>query len=192
MRLVLASSSPRRRELLSSLGLTFEVKGADIDEAVRPGESPPAYVERLAREKAAAVAAKYPGAAVLAADTSVVLEEEILGKPKDVADAERMLAALSGRGHSVLTGIAVAGPLERSRVIGTEVRFRPLSPEEIAWYARTGEPLDKAGAYAIQGIAGAFISEIRGSPSNVVGLPLWETVELLQRAGVRMPWEPRP
>jgi septum formation protein len=191
MRLVLASSSPRRRELLSSLGISFEVKGADIDESVRPEESPPAYVERLAREKAAAVAARFPGALVLAADTSVVLDEQILGKPTDVADAERMLAALSGRGHSVLTGVAVAGPLERSRVIGTEVRFRQLAAREIAWYARTGEPMDKAGAYAIQGIAGAFISEIRGSPTNVVGLPLWETVELLQQAGFPLPWETR-
>lgn len=189
MRLVLASSSPRRRELLSQLGLSFQVQGADIDEAVRPGEAPALYVERLAREKAAAVAARSPGALVLAADTTVVLGEELLGKPRDVADAERMLGALSGRAHEVFTGIALGGPASLGRVVRTEVTFRVLSREEIAWYARSGEPLDKAGAYAIQGKAGAFITRIQGSPSSVVGLPLAETVELLKQAGFPLPWE---
>lgn len=188
-RLILASSSPRRRELLSQLGVSFLVQGADIDESVQPGEPPARYVERLAREKAAAVAARSPGALVLAADTTVVRDDEILGKPQDVADAERMLTSLAGRAHEVLTGIAVDGPARASRVVRTEVRFRSLSREEIAWYARSGEPLDKAGAYALQGAAGAFITGIQGSPSNVVGLPLAETVELLRQAGLRLPWE---
>jgi len=191
MRLILASNSPRRRGFLQQLGLSFEVQAADLDESVRSGEVPTAYVERLAREKAQAVAGKAPGALVLGADTTVVAGEAILGKPVDASDAERMLASLSGREHDVFTGVAVAGPVVLSQVVRTRVRFRAVSAQEIAWYVRTGEPLDKAGAYAIQGIAGAFVTAIEGSPSSVVGLPLAETVELLRRAGYPLPWEAR-
>jgi len=189
MRLILASNSPRRRGFLQQLGLSFEVQAADLDESVQPGESPVAYVERLARQKAQAVAAKAAGTVVLGADTTVVVGEAILGKPADAADAARMLAALSGRAHEVLTGVAVVGPVTLSQVVKTRVYFRAVSAQEIDWYVRTGEPLDKAGAYAIQGLAGAFVTEIEGSPSSVVGLPLAETVELLRRVGYPLPWE---
>lgn len=191
MRLVLASSSPRRQELLRQLGLTFTVDPADLDESVRPLEAPRAYVERLARAKAAAVAARHPGAAVLAADTSVVVDERILGKPADEAEGRAMLELLSGRAHEVLTSVAVqAGGLE-SMVVSTAVRFRRLSPAEIAWYVATGEGRDKAGGYASQARAGAFITAMDGSSTSVIGLPLAESVAMLERAGVPMPWGTR-
>ena len=191
MRLVLASSSPRRPELLRQLGLTFTVDPADLDESVRPLEAPRAYVERLARAKAAAVAARHPGAAVLAADTSVVVDERILGKPADEAEGRAMLELLSGRAHEVLTSVAVqAGGLE-SMVVSTAVRFRRLSPAEIAWYVATGEGRDKAGGYASQARAGAFITAMDGSSTSVIGLPLAESVAMLERAGVPMPWGTR-
>ncbi|BDG01761.1 Maf family protein [Anaeromyxobacter oryzae] len=190
--LVLASQSPRRRELLAQLGLALEVRPAHTDESVRPGEPARDYVLRVAREKARAVA----GEIVLAADTAVVLGGEILGKPADAADAARMLGALSGTRHDVLTAVCVrrvSGPLgvELDAVVRSEVRFAMLTPAQVAWYVATGEPLDKAGAYAIQGAGGAFVEAIAGSVSNVVGLPLAETAELLRRAGYPMPWEPR-
>lgn len=189
-RLVLASQSPRRRELLAQLGLAVEVRPAHADEAVLPGEAPRAYVLRVAREKARAVA----GEVILAADTAVVLAGEVLGKPCDPEDARRMLRALSGTRHEVLTGVCVrraSGALgvELDAVVSTEVAFATLSERAIEWYVATGEPLDKAGAYAIQGAGGAFVAEVRGSVSNVVGLPLLETAELLARAGLRLPWE---
>jgi septum formation protein len=188
-RLVLASASPRRRELLGQLGLSFEVSAADIDETPHPGEPAQAYVLRLAREKARAVATRHPGAWVLAADTTVALGDELMGKPRDAAEAREMLGRLSGRTHEVHTGVALAGPSgEHSTVVRTRVTFRPLSPGEIAWYAGTGEPLDKAGSYAVQGKGGFLVAAVEGSPTNVIGLPLGETLELLARAGLPLPW----
>jgi septum formation protein len=198
--LVLASQSPRRRELLEQLGIPLVVRPANTDEAVRPGEAAPEYVLRVAREKARAV----EGAIVLAADTAVVLRGEVLGKPSGAEDARRMLRALSGTVHEVLTGVCVrrardapslaSAPEDRlaaelDAVVSTEVRFAPLSPGEVEWYVATGEPLDKAGAYAIQGAGGAFVLRVDGSVSNVVGLPLAETADLLRRAGFPLPWE---
>ena len=188
-RLVLASASPRRRELLGQLGLSFEVSAADIDETPQQGERAQAYVLRLAREKARAVATRHPGAWVLAADTTVALGDELLGKPRDAAEAREMLGRLSGRTHEVHTGVALAGPSgEHSTVVRTRVTFRALSPGEIAWYAGTGEPLDKAGSYAVQGKGGFLVAAVDGSPTNVIGLPLGETLELLARAGLPLPW----
>ncbi len=190
MRLVLASASPRRRELLSQVGLAFEVAAADLQEAPRAGEGPRAYVERLAREKAVAVHARFPGDVALAADTEVVVDDEVLGKPGDSADAgQAMLERLSGRAHLVLTGVAVAGAELRSRVVETRVVFRALTPREIAWYVGTGEGRDKAGGYALQGRAGAFVAALEGSASSVVGLPLAQTVELLREVGFPLPWD---
>jgi septum formation protein len=189
-RLVLASQSPRRRELLEQLGLAPEVRPARTDESVLPGEAPRDYVLRVAREKARAV----EGDVVLAADTAVVLRGEVLGKPGGAEDARRMLRALSGSTHEVLTGVCVrrgAVRLELAQVVSTAVRFAPLAPAAIEWYVRTGEPLDKAGAYAIQGAGGAFVLGVEGSVSNVVGLPLAETADLLRRAGLALPWDGR-
>lgn len=192
-RLVLASQSPRRRELLAGLGIEIEVRPANADEAVLPGESAPDYVLRVAREKARAV----PGAIVLGADTAVVLRGEVLGKPSDPADARRMLRSLSGSVHEVLTGVCVrrnepAPPREESEVVATSVRFAPMSDSELDWYVATGEPLDKAGAYAIQGAGGTFVLGVEGSVSNVIGLPLAETAALLRRAGLPLPWDGAP
>ncbi len=188
-RLVLASQSPRRRELLVQPGLDAEVRPAHADEATSPGEAPRAYVLRVARDKARAV----PGEVVLAADTAVVLGDEILGKPSDAEDARRMLRALSGTTHEVLTAVVVRRPavrIEVDAVVATRVRFAPLSRAAVDWYVRTGEPLDKAGAYAIQGAGGAFVLDVEGSVSNVVGLPLAETAVLLRRTGFPLPWDP--
>lgn len=190
MHLVLASASPRRRELLGHLGLSFEVQPADLDERQREGEPAADYVLRLAREKALAVAADRPDVAVLAADTSVVVDGEVLGKPgADAASGAQMLRRLAGRVHQVMTGVAVArAGTVRARVVTTEVEMRPLSEAEIAWYVATGEGQDKAGGYAVQGRAGAFVRAVVGSPSSVIGLPLAETVELLRESGVPLPW----
>jgi nucleoside triphosphate pyrophosphatase len=187
--LTLASRSPRRRELLAQLGIALEVNPADTDETPRPGEPAQAYVVRVAREKAAAV----PGDTVLAADTSVVLDGAVLGKPADDADARRMLRALSGREHEVLTAVcARRSGREEAVVVTSRVAFAPLPDDAIAWYVATGEPRDKAGAYAVQGAGGAFVAAISGSVSNVVGLPLAETLALLARLGFRLPWQGRP
>lgn len=186
--LVLASASPRRRELLSQLDIRFTISAADIDETPHPGEAAPAYVERLAREKARVVAARHPGAWVLAADTTVALGTELMGKPRDPAEAQAMLTRLSGRTHDVYTGVALAGRHEEALVVHTRVTFRALRDAELAWYAHSGEPLDKAGAYAIQGKGGFLVAGVAGSTSNVVGLPLGETLALLERAGVPLPW----
>jgi nucleoside triphosphate pyrophosphatase len=176
--LVLASGSPRRRELLAQLGLTFAVVAPDVDETPRPGERPGELVRRLAAAKAAAV----DGDPVLAADTTVEVDGEILGKPLDADDARRMLRRLSGRSHRVHTGVAVrAGERLGLDVVTTIVTFVPLQPAVIEWYVGTGEPLDKAGAYAIQGHGGAFVEHVRGSVSNVVGLPLTSVARLLQQ-----------
>jgi septum formation protein len=177
--LVLASASPRRRELLTQAGFTFEVRPADIPEDPVPGEDPIAYVIRLARQKAEAVYAALdhkesaPPQVVLGADTTVTLDNQILGKPADAADAARMLRLLSGRTHRVITGVAVV-TATRTEVAAevTAVKFLTLSDEEISAYIATGEPMDKAGAYAIQGRAARWIPRIEGDYSNVVGLPL--------------------
>ncbi|QJA06959.1 septum formation inhibitor Maf [Thermosulfurimonas marina] len=179
--LVLASKSPRRRELLSSVGLSFEVFPAEVDESLPPGVSPEEAVKGLARRKAQAVAQRAGSeAAVLAADTLVVQAGRFLGKPRDLAEARRMLKSLSGAWHEVFTGVALAfRQKEKVFFTCTRVRFRDLLPEEIEAYLATGEPLGKAGAYAIQGLAAAFVVEVQGSVTGVVGLPLAETLKLL-------------
>jgi septum formation protein len=196
MRLILASASPRRAELLRSAGYDFDVVAANVDESIRAGESPANYVRRLAAEKSAA-AQKYVASGfsrterdgppegghhvlVLGADTTVVVDGEILGKPADDADVARMLRRLSGRRHEVLTGVSLRrDTYELGRVETTAVEFAPLGDEDIAWYVASGEGRDKAGAYAIQGRASRFIPRIAGSYSNVVGLPLACVHELL-------------
>lgn len=188
MLLTLASRSPRRRELLSQLGLALEVRPADTDETPLPGETPRDYVHRVARDKARAV----KGETVLGADTVVVVGGEILGKPLDPVDARRMLRALSGTEHQVITGVcARRGDIEEVLEVTTHVRFAPLTEAQLSWYLSTGEPLDKAGAYAVQGAGGMFVVSLRGSPSNVIGLPLAEVVDLLGRVGFELPWETR-
>jgi septum formation protein len=174
--LILASASPRRRELLAQAGFTFDVISADVPEVRKPGEDPIRFVTRLAREKAEAVLASHPitpDTLVLGADTIVLVDDEVLGKPRDAADAARMLRLLSGQTHQVITGVCLAKGRERQRAAEvTFVRFATLSDEEIAVYVATGEPLDKAGAYAIQGRAGRWVPRIHGCYFNVVGLPL--------------------
>jgi len=181
--LYLASSSPRRRELLTQIGLPFHIVPASIDETPEPGESAPAYVERLARSKALAglnFLAQRADICVLGADTAVVLDGRILGKPVDRDDALAMLRALSGREHEVLTAVAVADRDRcEARVVSSRVTFREVSVEEAERYWETGEPQDKAGGYAIQGLAAVFVSRVEGSYSAVVGLPLCETSALL-------------
>jgi septum formation protein len=180
--LVLASASPRRAELLRLAGYRFTVSHADLDETPHPGEAPAAYVQRLAEAKAAAVAGRHPDALVLGADTTVVVDGDILGKPVDAADAAAMLTRLQGRVHEVLTGVAVAGPGGRaSAVAATRVWFAPMSAGEIADYVASGEPMDKAGAYAIQGLASRYVERIEGSHPNVVGLPVAVVHALLRR-----------
>ena len=184
MSLVLASQSPRRAELLAAAGIVFTARAANVDEQVLPGELPDGHVRRLARAKAQAIAADMPDVVVLGADTVVVVDGEILGKPRDGEDARRMLALLSGRRHEVFTGVAVAC---QGRVVDTvevsTVDFAPLTPAEIGWYVASGEPLDKAGAYAIQGLASRFVTRIAGSYSNIVGMPVAQTCALLAKAG---------
>jgi len=180
--LILASASPRRRELLSKAGFTFACDPVDVDERVRRGERPVAYVRRLARAKARAAALRHPCAVVVGADTAVILRGHILGKPEDAADAARMLGLLSGRWHEVLTGVAVARDRRLlDAVASTRVLFATLSREEIEWYVSSGEPGDKAGAYGIQGLAARFVERVDGSCSNVVGLPVAEVYRLLSR-----------
>lgn len=187
-RLILASASPRRRQLLEQLGLSFEVIAADVDERVLKGELPHDYVRRIAQQKAARVAEKHKGALVLAADTSVVVDGEILGKPASPEEAHQMLTRLSNREHTVMSGVALDGTERVSLRVDTRVRFRNLSEEELRWYVASGEPLDKAGAYGIQGLAGMFVLSIDGSYSNVVGLPLAETIGMLKLARFPLPW----
>jgi septum formation protein len=190
-RIVLASHSPRRRELLTALGIVFEVIGADVDESARAGESVEEHVLRLAGQKAWAVSSSHPDAVVLGADTVVVVDKTVLGKPADQKDAARMLGMLSGRTHEVLTGIAVIVPSCQdayAQVVRTAVTIRGLDPMEIAAYVATGEPMDKAGAYAVQGMASAFITRIEGSYPNVVGLPTAEVVGLLLTLGAIAPF----
>lgn len=181
IRLVLASASPRRAELLMAAGFAFDVDPVHVDESRHAGETPARYVERVARLKAAAGAARHPARVVIGADTEVVLgNNDVLGKPRDEDDAREMLRRLSGRSHEVLTAVALASAGEiRTRVERTTVWVRSLSETEIAWYAASGEPMDKAGGYAIQGLAARFIPRIDGSYSNVVGLPVAALADLL-------------
>ncbi|HBU75233.1 MAG: septum formation inhibitor Maf [Acidimicrobiaceae bacterium] len=183
--LVLASGSPRRKTLLSDLDVDFIVVPANVDESSLVGEDAKTYVARVATMKAQTVHESYPNAVVLSADTTVDCDGVILAKPVDAAEAASMLRSLSGREHFTHTAVCVAhGDLFDSVVVSTAVTFRSLGMEEIDWYVRSGEPLDKAGAYGIQGRAGGFVTSILGSVSNVVGLPLAETVGLLRKAGV--------
>lgn len=185
--LILASASPRRRELLATLGVDFCCHPADIDESVRQGEVPQDYVLRMAEEKGAVIAATQGrgGQPVLAADTTVVLDGDILGKPLDHRDAMEILSRLSGRSHMVITAICLKSNSGlHLRSVATEVSFVSLEPQVCEAYLATEEPWDKAGSYAIQGLGGAFVREIRGSYSNVVGLPLAETWELLHKNGI--------
>ena len=178
--LVLASASPRRRELLTQAGLRFDVLPARIDESRYFGEDPSAYVQRLALEKAQVISAKHPGAIVLGADTTVVLNSDVLNKPADAAEAERMLRALSGQAHRVYTGIAVVhGTDFRQQVEATTVCFAEIPEADLAHYLATGDSLDKAGAYGIQGYAARWIPRIDGDFFNVMGLPIAATVRLL-------------
>ncbi|MCA1593131.1 MAG: Maf family protein [Acidobacteria bacterium] len=183
--LVLASSSPRRAEILRAVGWPFEANAANVDETMRAREEPSSYVQRLAREKAEAVASTRLFGLVLGADTVVVVDGEVLGKPRDERDARRMLRLLSERWHEVLTGVAlVRAEAGRSAVVAcarTRVRFAALSESEIDWYVATGEPFDKAGAYAIQGRAALFVEAIEGEYWNVVGLPVRLVYELARQ-----------
>ena len=186
VRVILASQSPRRRELLTLVGITHEVRPADIDESVMPDEAPVPHCERLARAKAHVLAARHPEAVVIAADTIVVLDGDILGKPRDPADARAMIARLSGRTHTVFTAMAVAreGRTE-SAVEEVQVTFRALTAEAIAEYVATGEPMDKAGAYGIQGFGATIVERIEGDYFSVMGLGLRRLVALLERVGLR-------
>ena len=196
--LLLCSASPRRRALLRSVGLVCEVLAPRLDETRRPGEPLPALPERLARDKAQAGLAAFRERAAasetvvaLAADTVVSLDGEELGKPEGRAHAGALLQRLSGREHLVTTGvcaISAGGALLRSISVHTKVRFRALTAAQVAWLAASGDGDDKAGGYAVQGLAGAFIDRLEGSFSNVVGLPLAETLDLLSAAGLRLPW----
>ena len=189
--LILASASPRRAELLRAAGIAFEIHPAHVDEDVHDGELPEAYVLRLAEEKGSAVHSHFPDRVVLAADTTVVVDGQILGKPSDDDDARRMLRLLRGRAHEVLSGICLIGPGEPGsdchtargrcdvRLARTSVELTPLTDAEIEWYVGSGEPMDKAGAYAIQGFASRFVTRIDGSYSNVVGLPVALVYEML-------------
>jgi septum formation protein len=186
-RLILASASPRRAEILRAVGWPHEVAPVDIDESARAAESPVAYVERLAREKAGAAASRFPGQLVLGADTIVLINERVLGKPADMDDARRMLRELSGQWHEVLTGVALARVGESKQELvaheRTHVSFNPMSEAEIEWHAANGKPLDKAGAYAVQGHAALFIREIQGDYWNVVGLPVQLVYKLARELG---------
>jgi septum formation protein len=189
--LVLASGSPRRREILARLGLEFEVIIADVDETPIPGETPRVYSARAARDKAQAVRRADPkGRALVAADTIVVCDGDILGKPTDPGHATKMLSRLSGRWHRVITAVCVidGAGAEQKKSVETEVRFRSLSEGTIARYVATGEGEDKAGSYGIQDLGSALVAELRGSYTNVVGLPAAETLEMLQEASVVGNW----
>ncbi len=185
--LCLASASPRRRELLAQIRVPHEIEPAEVDEARLPGEPPRDYVLRLARENALSVRARRPpGQPVLAADTAVVLEESVFGKPRDEQDALEMLATLGGRTHQVLTAIALAAGAEVATALSVSaVHLRVLTELERTAYWRSGEPRDKAGAYAIQGLGAVFVERLSGSYSGVMGLPLFETAQLLQAAGIQ-------
>ena len=190
MLLVLASASPRRAELLRAAGFDFDVLPAEIDETMDVEETPDGYVRRVAQLKAQTVARRMPGRVVLGADTIVVVDHDVLGKPADAEDARRMLRRLSGREHVVMTAVCLVNPAAREgaskrlelRVVRTTVEFSHLSGAEIDWYIASGEPLDKAGAYAVQGLAARFVARVDGSYSNIVGLPVAVVYDLCRGA----------
>lgn len=189
VRLVLASASPRRAELLRAAGIEFDVIPAGVDEAMDSEDQPDGYARRVAQLKAEAVIPHAPGRPILGADTIVIVDNEVLGKPADAHDARRMLRLLSGREHTVMTAVCLVNPAAESgriqtRVVRTTVECAPLSQEEIDRYVASGEPLDKAGAYAIQGLASRFVTRIDGSYSNVVGLPVAVVYDLCKQAGL--------
>lgn len=191
MRVILASQSPRRRELLTLVGITHEVQPADIDETPWPGELPIPHTERLAIAKAQVIASREPDALVIAADTIVVVDGDILGKPTNQADARAMLRRLSGRSHQVCTAMAVAfGNDVQAQVVRVSVRFRELDDATIAHYVETGEPMDKAGAYGIQGYGATIVEHIEGDYFAVMGLSLITVVRLAQRMGVSYDFGP--
>jgi len=185
--IVLASASPRRQELLRNAHIPFSVQASNIDETPRAGESAQDCAERLAREKAAAVARSHPESFILAADTIVVVDGEMLGKPRDSLDAARMLRMLAGRTHKVITGVCVAGPIATGKIsVGSEttsVTMCALTEEEVRFYSNCGEPMDKAGGYAIQGIASRWIARIDGDYCNVMGLPVARAYKMLREMG---------
>lgn len=184
MNLILASKSPRRQQLLRQLGVAFTVQTADIDETMFPGRKPEAEVARVSAMKARAVCCA-PDDVVISADTIVVVDDAILGKPKDAADAARMLRLLSGRAHTVMTGLSVRRAEEVcTNVVKTDVWFRPLTDGEIARYIATGDPMDKAGAYGVQGLASVFVERLDGDFFSVMGLPVCTLCTMLQRCGV--------
>jgi nucleoside triphosphate pyrophosphatase len=184
--LILASASPRRAAILTALGLPFRVVVPSVDESLLPAERGAPAAERLARAKAASVAGA-AGLPVLAADTLVLCDDQVLGKPASEEDAARMLRTLAGRSHEVVTGVCLARDgILRSGIETTTVTFAPMSEAEIAWYVATGEPLDKAGAYHVDGRGALFVSAVSGSPSNVAGLPVRLMLRLAQEAGIRL------
>ena len=184
-RVVLASSSPRRRELLNLIGIAHEVRPANLDESMRPRETPRRHAERLARDKASAIAMRDPDLITIAADTIVVINRKVLGKPTDKEDAARMLAMLSGREHTVITAVAVSrGKKLRSAIEEVRVKFRRLREDEIEAYIATGEPMDKAGAYGIQGYGATIVERIEGDYFAVMGLPLVRLIGLMRDVGV--------
>lgn len=187
MQIILASASPRRRELLAMLGFPFSVEIPRVPEIISPGEDPADFCRRLSQDKARAIAAGAPGALVIAADTIVVLEGTIMGKPHDRAEAATFLRRLSDHEHEVLTAYTIwHNGAEHTRVVRTDVHFRALTEDDITWYLNSGEPFDKAGAYAIQGLGGVFIDRISGSHTNVIGLPLAEVALDLEACGFRL------
>jgi septum formation protein len=184
-KLILASASPRRQELLRAVGLHYEVHPANIAETLRPGEPALEYALRLAQEKAQKVAEQFPGEFVLGADTIVVVDDQVLGKPIDADDAVRMLRMLSGRSHQVTTAVSVIAPgkAPNTQSLTSQIKFRTLTDEEIKSYVAGGEPMDKAGAYAIQGGAAPWVAHLEGDHSNVVGLPVPLVTEMLRSCG---------
>jgi septum formation protein len=184
-KVVLASSSPRRRELLNLIGIAHEVRPANLDESMRPRETPRRHAERLARDKASAIAMRDPDLITIAADTIVVINRKVLGKPVDKEDAARMLAMLSGREHTVITAVAVSrGKKLRSAIEEVKVKFRRLREDEIEAYIATGEPMDKAGAYGIQGFGATIVERVEGDYFAVMGLPLVRLIALMRDVGV--------
>lgn len=185
-KIILASASPRRRELLDQIGVQYTVCSVDIDEKPLADEQPVAYVQRIAAEKLAAVATNTGKLPILAADTAVVLESDIMGKPGNLSDAMRMLSQLSGKMHQVYTAVSLRGQFHQQALSVTDVTFRTLTEHEIEHYWQTGEPADKAGSYAIQGLGALFVQSIKGSFSGVVGLPIFETAEILANEGIQI------
>jgi septum formation protein len=185
---VLASGSPRRRELLGGIGLTFTVQAPEVDESVIEGEDPVAYVQRVAADKARVGSIGFPGAVVIAADTTVAVDGQILAKPVDTEDARRMITLLTGAFHQVHTAVVVRRDQEQwERTVTTQVEMQAVGPDWIDWYVSTGEPMGKAGGYALQGLGAVLVTAVRGSMTNVIGLPVMETCELLAAAGVIVP-----